>query len=313
MTGPSRPSQGCRFSGLYRHRPVPQLAGPLGRSLMGLVPLRHAALMMLAALVLVLGGCGGGADPASGVPGASPLRVAAASDLQAVLPILAERFGRENGVAVVATFGSSGNLARQVRQGAPFDLFLSANRRYVEELAADGRVERVTVAPYATGVLVLAVHGGAEAPVEGLADLARPEVRAIAMANPDFAPYGVAARQALERAGLWDALGPKLVPADSVRHALQFVETGNAEAGLVALANAQGDPAVRIVSIDPDLYEPIEQTLGVVVGAPRVADARAFARFLLGAAGQQILQQNGFRPISPARARPDESRESSGP
>lgn len=226
-----------------------------------------------------------------------PLRVAAASDLQAVLPLLAEAFAKESGIEIVATTGSSGNLARQVRQGAPFDVFLSANQRYVDELAAEGIIEPESVAPYAVGVLVLAVNRDSGIPVEALADLDRAEVQRVAIANPDHAPYGVAARQALEDAGLWEALEPKLVRGDTVVQTLQFVRTGNAEAGLVALSNALGADAVRVVPIDPATHEPILQVLGVVADSARLRDARTFARFLLEPPGQRILLENGFRAI----------------
>ncbi len=105
------------------------------------------------------------------------MRVAAASDLQSVLPALAERFRKDHGVEVVTTIGSSGNLARQVRQGAPFDLFLSANRRYVEDLADEGVIAPETVAPYAVGVLVLAVNRASGGAIEGLEDLSGPGSR----------------------------------------------------------------------------------------------------------------------------------------
>lgn len=268
------------------HGPAPGPRSLRGRSVW---PIARALFLLTP---LGLAGCGG-AEPGA------PLRVAAASDLQAVLPVLAARFRAEAGVEVVATFGSSGNLARQIRQGAPFDLFLSANRQYIEDLAAEGVIRPDSVDPYAVGVLALAVHEAVSAPIATLDDLRRPEVRRVALANPEFAPYGVAARQALERSGLWDDLGPKLVLADSVRHALQFVQSGNAEVGLVALSNARDAPRVRATPIDESRHEPITQVLGVVAGAAREADARAFARFLLGPDGQAILARDGFRPVEP--------------
>lgn len=263
-------------------------------------PATHLPIL-LALVVAALAGCSG--SDSSTEP--ETLRVAAASDLQGVLPILAEQFERESGVRVVPTTGSSGNLAQQIRQGAPFDVFLSANRRFVEELAADGIILPETVSPYAVGVLVLATNADTGRAVETLDDLNRPEIKRVAIANPDHAPYGVAARQTLQNAGLWEPLAPKLVRGDSVLQAFQFVRTGNAEAGLVALSNALGSEGVRVISIDPELHEVIQQVLGVVAGSTLEVEARSFARFLQGAAAQGILLRNGFQPAvdSPAKSR----------
>jgi molybdate transport system substrate-binding protein len=239
-------------------------------------------------------GKGDGASPPE--PSKPLLRVAAASDLQTALPALIARFESHQAIKVQAVFGSSGQLAEQIRQGAPFDLFLAANMAYVQDLAAAGVVRPETVRPYAQGSLVLAVHREAGAPIARLADLARPEIKRIALANPDFAPYGKAARQALERAKLWDELGPKLVRAETVRQALQFVQTGNAEAGFVGRAIA-GVPEVRAIAIDPALYDPIVQGLGIVSRTGQAERARAFADFVLGADGQAILAEFGFQGV----------------
>lgn len=242
----------------------------------------------LASVTLLAGaGCGGQrAGPAL-------LRVAAASDLQQALPVLAARFREITGTEVVCTFGSSGQLADQIRGGAPFDLFLAANRAFVAGLAAERLVEPASVRPYAQGSLVVAVHKGAGVSVAALADLAQPAVRKIAIANPAFAPYGAAAKQALERAGLWDSLQPRIVQAETVRQALEFVESGNAEAGLVGRAIAR-TPAVEVVAVDAKLYDPIVQAVGVVAASPRRAEAEAFARFILSDPGQRILADFGF-------------------
>jgi molybdate transport system substrate-binding protein len=249
-------------------------------------------------------GCAGSEKGDGSTPPEPPrplLRVAAASDLQTVMPALIARFEGHQAVEVQAVFGSSGQLAEQIRQGAPFDLFLAANMAYVQDLAAAGVIRPETVRPYGQGSLVLAVHREAGASIAGLANLARPEIKRIALANPDFAPYGKAARQALERAKLWDELGPKLVRAETVRQALQFVQTGNAEAGLVGRAIA-GVPEVRILAVDPALYDPIVQGLGIVSETKQAEPARAFADFVLGADGQAILAGFGFQKAeSPPR------------
>jgi molybdate transport system substrate-binding protein len=223
------------------------------------------------------------------------LRVAAASDLQGVLPSLTDRFTASSGVTVTSVFGASGQLAQQIRQGAPFDVFLSANMAFIRDLTKEGLIESDTVGAYARGRLVLVVNRDVKATIEGLADLSRPEVKRVAIANPETAPYGLAARQALEKSGLWERLRPKLAEAESVRQALQYVQTGNAEAGLVAHSVA-GVPEVRSTEVDPALHEPILQGLGVVARSDHGESARKFTRFLLGGEGREVLVSHGFEP-----------------
>lgn len=243
-------------------------------------------------LALALTSCSGGAPDT--VP--TPLAVAAASDLQVVLPELAARFRSEaDGPPLELIYGSSGNLARQIRQGAPFDLFLSADRGLVDVLAAEDIVKPASVRPYAVGSLVIVTPAGSSPrPPARLVDLLDPGFRRIAMANPDLAPYGRAARQALEGAGLWERLEPRIVLAETVRQALQYVETGNAEAGLVGRAIAS-TPYVTIAPVDVEGHDPIVQALGVVAASPSADRAEAFARFVAGPEGQAILARYGFR------------------
>lgn len=260
---------------------------------------RRVALLLPIALAA---GCGSGPNPpAKAVEGAAragvmkePLRVAAASDLQVVMPVLAARFQADTGVEVEPVFGASGQLAQQIKAGAPFDLFLSANRKFVADLASSGAIRPETVKPYTRGVLVLAVNTVVDPGVKGLPDVAGDKVKAIAIANPEIAPYGAAAKQALERAGLWEKVRPKLAQSETVRQALQFVQSGNAEVGLVgkAIADVKG---IRAIPLPPDGYDPIIQAMGIVKGSKRAGDAERFATFLLGEVGQGILRDFGFR------------------
>jgi molybdate transport system substrate-binding protein len=246
---------------------------------------------IVAALGLTATGCGAPQDRTPAAPG--PLRVAAASDLRDALPVLARRFADKTGVEVVPTFGASGQLAEQIKAGAPFDLFLAANLKFVQDLASDGFIRPDSVKPYAIGTLVLAVHREAGGAIESLADLARPGVKKIALANPAIAPYGAAGKQALERAGLWAEVGPKIVQAESVRQALQFVQSGNAEAGFVGRSIA-GVPEVRVVAVDPTLHDPIIQGLGIVART-RSGEVEAFTAFVLGPEGRGILADFGLK------------------
>ena len=249
-------------------------------------------------IILVLAGCGADRHPPSAP---EPLRIAAASDLQNALPTLAERFSRQTRVEVSLTFGASGQLAEQIKNGAPFDIFLAANTQFVNDLAEAGFVRPESVRPYALGTLVLAIHPGAGSSdgIRGLSDLAQPDVKKIAIANPATAPYGAAAKQALERSGLWPKVEPKIVQAETVRQALQFVETGNAEAGFASLPNARA-ARVRRVEVDPGLYDPIVQALGLVARSKKAEDAESFARFVLGEEGRKGLAEFGFKLVGTA-------------
>jgi molybdate transport system substrate-binding protein len=222
------------------------------------------------------------------------LRIAAASDLQAALPRLGDGFQARSGIVIAPTFLSSGVLAQQIKQGAPYDVFLAANESFVRDLAGGGFIRPESVHAYARGSLVLAVYGEMGGQIRSLGDLTRPEVKKIALANPETAPYGRAGKQALERAGLWEKLQPKIVVAESVRQALLYAQKGDAEAALVGRAIA-GVPEVRTVEIDPRLYDPIVQAMGIVADSPRRADAEAFVEFVLSDEGQAILKEFGFQ------------------
>ena len=228
-----------------------------------------------------------------------PLRLAAASDLQAVMPVLISRFKLDTGLEVEPVFGSSGQLAQQIKAGGPFDLFLSASRKFVDDLAKAGAIRPESVEPFTRGSLVLAVYDLGDPGIKGLADLAGPKIKAVAIANPETAPYGTAAKQALERAGLWEAVKPKIVIAETVRQTLQLVESGNADAGLVgkSLGKVRG---VRTIPLAPDVCDPIVQAMGVVADSKRIEDAERFAEFLLSDAGQGILRDFGFLSVDPA-------------
>jgi len=227
-----------------------------------------------------------------------PLRIAAASDLQAVLPGLADRFQARTGLATSLIFGASGQLAQQIKGGAPFDVFLAANRGYVRELVDGGLILADSAHPYARGSLVLAVYRGLGTDVRTLRDLAQPAVKKVALANPAFAPYGKAAKQALERAGMWKELQPKIVISETVRQALVYAQRGDAEAALIGRA-ISAVPEIQAYEIDQELYDPIIQELGILTASQRPGDARRFIDFVLGEEGQDVLKQFGFlRPAT---------------
>jgi molybdate transport system substrate-binding protein len=262
-------------------------------------PVRTArAARFFCVAALALAGCG----PAASRSDSEPLRVAAAADLQTVLPELVEAFARTTGSRrPELVFGASGQLARQLAQGAPVDLFLSADRRFVDELAAQGILAADSTRDYTQGTLCLVVHKSALGVVHELADLCDEKVGRVAIANPETAPYGRAGKQALMAAGLWDRLEPKIVFAENVRQAYQFVQTGNAEGGLVGCSIAV-TPEVSRIDIDPTLHDPIIQRLGRVRDSRHAEAARAFSDFLLGPEAQKIFLDHGFRPCPDSSA-----------
>jgi len=221
------------------------------------------------------------------------LTVAAASSVQFAFTELGRQFEAQTGHRVVFVFGSTGNLAAQIEHGAPFDLFAAADEVHIDGLRAKDLIIEDTQQLYALGRIVLASNTQLAEPPRALQDLLRPDITRIALANPDHAPYGLAARQALVNAGLWDELQPKIVYGENVRQALQFVQTGNAEAGIVARSIA-GVPGVTYTAIPIELHDPLRQKLAVIRGTRDEELARQFAAFVTGPEGQVIMEKYGF-------------------
>ncbi|HEY0859020.1 MAG TPA: molybdate ABC transporter substrate-binding protein [Albitalea sp.] len=229
--------------------------------------------------------------------GGAAARVAAASDLQFVLPELAEDFERAGGQRVELSFGSSGNFARQMRQGAPLDLFLSADEAFVFALAHAG-LTRDRGRLYAIGRIALIAPIASTLPLdERLEGLRRrwTEVRQFAIANPEHAPYGRAAREALERLGWWTAAQQRLVLGENISQATQFVATGAAQAGITALSLALAPPVAartRQLLLPDGLHQPLRQRM--VLAANARPAAQAFYEYLAGTAARAVLARSGF-------------------
>ncbi len=258
------------------------------------VPPRRRRLRCLVVALAAWGAAAGCGSRPARTAKPEPLAVAAASDLQAAFPEIGALFERETGQPVRFAFASTGTLTQQIEHGAPFDVFAAANEDFIRRLEAGGHVLSDTVAPYARGHIVLAWRKGA-ARLESLEDLRDPAIHFVAIANPAHAPYGRAARQALEHASLWDPLQPKITLAENIRQATVMIEMGNAEAGIVARSVVAAS-GVEWTEVDASLYDPIEQTVAVVAGSPQSDAARRFVQLLLGEAGQRVLARSGFSP-----------------
>ncbi|MBX2997030.1 MAG: molybdate ABC transporter substrate-binding protein [Caldilineaceae bacterium] len=223
----------------------------------------------------------------------APLTVAAAADLQFAFTEIAEIFEQETGQSVTLVFGSTGQLAQQIENGAPFDLYAAANVAFVEQLNAQGLVLEDSIALYARGRIVLAVNRESGVSASTLADLLDPSIRTVAIANPAHAPYGVAAQQALESEGVWGEVQSKLVLGENVRQTLQYIQTGDAEAGIIALSIANV-AEISWTLLDEDLHQPLDQALAVVASTPQPEEARAFAALINSERGRPIMQKYGF-------------------
>jgi molybdate transport system substrate-binding protein len=221
------------------------------------------------------------------------LTVAAAADLEGAFREIAQAFESETGARVVLSFAASGNLKQQIENGAPFDVFASANVAYVDDLAKRDLIFPDTRLIYAQGQLALWQRKGAPVQVDSLADLAKPDVKHVAIANPEHAPYGVAAVESLRSAGVYDAVQAKLVRGENIMEALQFVESGNAEAGLVALAISER-PDGRWTLIDASLHQPLDQAVCVVRSTRQEQLARHFLSFLTSLSARSTLKRYGF-------------------
>lgn len=243
-----------------------------------------------AAIVLVVAGsvapaCGG--DRASGT-----ITVAAASNLRPAFEELGATLTEQTGVDVTFSFASSGQLQEQIVNGAPFDLFASADESYVEEVIRSGHGIAETRAHYADGLLALWSPAGVPRP-SSVSELAGDAYRRIAIANPTHAPYGVAAREALVAAGIHDRVAGRLVYGENIADTFRIARSGNADVGIVALSLVIAEGGAHTI-VPAELHGPLRQVLVVTSSGERGRDARRFARLVTSAEGQAVLRRYGF-------------------
>jgi molybdate transport system substrate-binding protein len=250
------------------------------------------------ALALAFGGACGRTAPAP----RPAIRIAAAADLRFALDELVGVFQQAHpGLTVSVSYGSSGNFYSQLLNGAPFDVFLSADLAYPRQLADRNLIVPHSEFTYGVGHLVIWVPAASAVDVErlGLQALADRSIAHVAIANPAYAPYGRAAQAALQSAGVYEAVKEKLVLGESVSQALQFVQSGAADAGIVALSLALSPPVAaqgRYAAVPLDLYPRMEQGGIVLLAAVDPAAAMAFRAFMLSAPASAVLQRFGFYP-----------------
>jgi len=197
------------------------------------------------------------------------------------------------GIHAVFSFASTAQLTQQIENGAPFDVFTAADSTHIDELNRKGLLLPGSRSIYARGILALWIPPRSRAQVSGITDLIEPEVRFIAVAKPELAPYGQAAVEALTRAGIWKQAEPKIVYAENINEAKQFGQSKNADAVFTAYSLVLKESG-KVIRVDESLYAPIDQALGIVANAQRIDEARKFTAFLLGQQGQSILGNHGY-------------------
>lgn len=246
-------------------------------------------LLALTLSLPLLCSCGKGKDE-----NAAPIKVAAAADLAVAFEQVGKAYEAKTGQKVTFSFGSTGMLSKQILEGAPFDVFAAANVSFVDEVIAAGRCDRSTQELYGRGRVVIWTKKGSPAPKD-LADLADPRFKKIALANPEHAPYGRAAKEAMGASQVWQTLESekRLVYGENVQQTLQFAQTGNADVAIVALSLAMSSDGTWTL-VDESLHKPLDQALVVCGDGPRAARARDFASFVNSPDGRAIMKEHGF-------------------
>lgn len=236
--------------------------------------------------------------------GQQTLRIAAAADLQPVLPPLLHRFEQQTGIPVAASYKSSATLTTQILSGAPFDLFLAADLSFPQRVIAGGKAEEKQPIPYARGTLVLWTRNDSGIQNLSLNGLRNPAIHSIALANPSHAPYGRAARQTLEHTGLLAAMQSRLVLGENIAQAAQYADSGNAEVGFISLTSAL-TPRLKedghFLRVPPDDYASLLQGAVVIRDSAGAAEAHRFLNFLRSPATGKWLAAHGLEPAPQSR------------
>ena len=246
----------------------------------------------LAAIIAVLIGLSSAFCPAQ------EITVAAAADLQSVMKEVTARFQKETGKNVKLIYGSSGNFFQQLQNGAPFDVFFSANVEYPNKLEAAGLTESGTIYHYATGKIVIWVPNDSKLDISsGLKSLLNPAIKKIAIANPQHAPYGQAAEAAMKKEGVYENVADKLVLGENISQTASFAVSGAADVGILALSLALSPNMKdrgRYTVIPADEYPPIEQACVILKSSQQKDTAKAFLNFIKTPAVTDLFRSSGF-------------------
>lgn len=256
--------------------------------------LRQARLYQASvfAVLVLLGACG--PEPAPTQEPKPEITVAAAANLTDVFQRIGPRFEELTGVHPVFSFASTSQLAHQIEYSAPFDVFAAADSEHVDGLDRKGLLVAGSRAVYARGILALWIPPGTKTQIGRIQDLANPEVRFVAIAKPELAPYGEAAVETLQRLNLWKQVQPKIVYAENINIAKQYGLSNNADAVFTAYSLVLHE-AGKVIRVDETLHAPIDQELGIVARSKHPERARKFVDFLLRGEGKNLLGGNGYQ------------------
>ncbi len=221
------------------------------------------------------------------------LIVAAAANLTDAFAEVGPRFTNKTGIRVVFSFGATADLEKQIENGAPFDVFAAADTEHVEQLERKGLLTPGTRALYARGRLVMWLPPGSNSKVERIQDITAKAFERIAIAKPDVAPYGRAAVESLQSLGIWNQIEGRVVYAQNVSQAKQYVATGNAEIAFLPLALVKPGEG-SYFEVSEETHQPIDQALGIIKDTTKQMAAQQFVTFLLSDEGQEILSKKGY-------------------
>jgi molybdate transport system substrate-binding protein len=231
--------------------------------------------------------------PAAEQQSAQEINVAAAANLTDAFAEVAKQFTAKSGIRVVYSFGGTADLTKQIENGGPFDVFASADIEHVDELNQRGFIVPDSRALYARGRLVVWTPPQGRVKISRLEDVAGADVKVVAIAKPDLAPYGRATVETLKALNIWPQVEPKVVYGTNVSNTKQYAASGNADVAFIPLAlvkNGEG----QSIEVDERLHQPIDQALAIVKASGKQELARRFISFVNGAEGQAILQQYGY-------------------
>lgn len=221
------------------------------------------------------------------------ITVAAAADLVLAFKDIGELYEKETGNKVKLIFSSSGTAREQIENGAPYDVYASANIKFVDDLINKDKIIPDTKQLYAIGRIGIATNIDSKLKVNDVKDLLKDDFKKIAIANPDHAPYGTASKEALQSLGLWEGLKDKMVYCKDIQDVLALIKSGNVEAGFISLSVYKKDQ-MNFMLIDDKLHKPLKQAMAVVKGTKNESISRDFIKFVNGKEGREIMKKYGF-------------------
>jgi molybdate transport system substrate-binding protein len=233
-------------------------------------------------------------QPSENTQNTQEITVAAAANLSDAFEEVAKQFTAETGIRVVYSFGSTADLTKQIENGGPFDLFASADIEHVDRLGQKGLIVPDSRAVYARGRLVIWTPSQGRVTINRLEDITSAEVKIVAIAKPDLAPYGRATVEVLKALNIWPQVEPKVVYGTNVSTTKQYATSGNADVAFIPLALVKKNEG-RYLEVEERLHQPIDQALAIIKASGKQDMARSFTTYILGAKGQAILQQFGYR------------------